>query len=217
MLSFFSIQPRSSVRFAVTVIAWLIVGFGIHAAVFALVILRFGPPPAPSDGPRYEWRFEHAPDEWPEFGKGWETRNAAILVRAIGKVEGDTYYAQYMWRVETPLPSFARWAHIADDDRLPFTPPPDRLPATYWTGAVELPNWGKRLSVDPGRLIPLRPIWWGLCGNVCLYAIFGSLVFTCFKSLRRCCRRRGGRCQSCGYLLLVEQNRCPECGTYRAG
>lgn len=69
----------------------------------------------------------------------------------------------------------------------------------------------------PG-VIPLRPLWPGLLGNVAVWSSAWVALVWGPGSLIRWRRRRAGRCEHCGYNLagLAQPAVCPECGTPRA-
>jgi hypothetical protein len=78
---------------------------------------------------------------------------------------------------------------------------------------AEPPSAVRDLNVLPRRVLPLRPLWFGLTANTALYAAAVWLAVPGPILLRRTLRRRRGRCPACGYILRhVEHHACPECG-----
>lgn len=66
------------------------------------------------------------------------------------------------------------------------------------------------------RLVPLRPLWIGTCGNVATYLLAAITVWIGSQRLKRWRRRRRNWCVVCGYVLdgLAQSDGvCPECGT----
>jgi len=66
----------------------------------------------------------------------------------------------------------------------------------------------------PG-VIPLRPLWLGLLGNVAVWSIAWAALVWGPGGLIRWRRRRSNRCECCGYSLagLASPALCPECGS----
>lgn len=66
---------------------------------------------------------------------------------------------------------------------------------------------------DDWLALPLLPIWPGLLGNIAVWSAAAFLLLWSPNALRRARRRRGGRCEACGYALMgLREGRCPECG-----
>lgn len=61
------------------------------------------------------------------------------------------------------------------------------------------------------RLIPLRPVWWGLALDTAFYATILGGAGWGLGIARRARRRRRGRCAACGHVLHGVAV-CPECG-----
>lgn len=72
-------------------------------------------------------------------------------------------------------------------------------------------------DVPAMKVLPLRPLWPGLVGNVLVWSLLWSIPWLAVV-IRRVARRRRGRCVACGYDLRgrddlgAEAARCPECG-----
>ncbi len=64
------------------------------------------------------------------------------------------------------------------------------------------------------RAIPYRPLWLGLLGDWLAFTVTCFALLTSASMFRRRVRRRGGRCEGCGFDLrgLPLGARCPECG-----
>lgn len=70
-------------------------------------------------------------------------------------------------------------------------------------------------STSNGRTImPLRPMWLGLIGNIAVWGAAWFAAFTGLSVLRGMARKRRGACVGCGYDRrgLQPTERCPECG-----
>ena len=67
---------------------------------------------------------------------------------------------------------------------------------------------------NENHVVPLRPMQPGFAMNATLYAAVWWLVLGAPRELRRLVRLLRGRCIKCGYTL-VNDERCPECGTLR--
>jgi len=66
------------------------------------------------------------------------------------------------------------------------------------------------------RVLPLRPLWLGLIGNMLFYSAFWFLLLS-IPALYRTLRRRKGCCAKCGYNLKgIGSANCPECGAATA-
>lgn len=65
-------------------------------------------------------------------------------------------------------------------------------------------------------IMPLRPIWPGLLGDVAVFAGAWWLLLFGVGAARRALRRGRGRCPACGYDLRGQTaTGCPECGRGR--
>lgn len=61
--------------------------------------------------------------------------------------------------------------------------------------------------------LPVFPIWPGLLGNIAVWSAAAFILLWSPSAIRRARRRRGGRCEACGYVLMgLREGRCPECG-----
>ena len=69
-------------------------------------------------------------------------------------------------------------------------------PAPSWAFVIVGQDWNVAL------LFVILPAWW---------------LVRCRKSVTRAQRRRAGLCTACGYDLRASVDRCPECGTLKAG
>ena len=65
------------------------------------------------------------------------------------------------------------------------------------------------------RVLPLRPLWTGLCLDTLLYALAWLALLLIPPTLRTRSRRRRNRCTHCNYdrTGLAPSAVCPECGT----
>lgn len=63
-------------------------------------------------------------------------------------------------------------------------------------------------------ILPLRPIWLGLLGNIGVFTLAGLCVAWVWRSWRASRRARRGLCPACAYNLegILEGAACPECG-----
>ncbi len=70
---------------------------------------------------------------------------------------------------------------------------------------------------DYRRVVPLRPIWYGLAINTVFFGTILWLASCGPLALRRIIRRKRGHCPKCGYDLRRDLNAgCSECGWGRA-
>ena len=85
-------------------------------------------------------------------------------------------------------------------------------------GGIVIPGQASPNDLTTLRVLPYRPIWWGLLGNTLVYAAAWMLLVFGFTVPRRWLRLRRGFCGNCAYdlrSLPVTIERCPECGTSR--
>lgn len=88
-----------------------------------------------------------------------------------------------------------------------------------WTDAIAAPAWLKPIApqypFDPARVIPTRPLAWGLAVNTVVYASALFLMTSVLRPLVRLLRRRRNCCPACNYDRrgLAIDAPCPECGT----
>jgi hypothetical protein len=79
----------------------------------------------------------------------------------------------------------------------------------------------ERFYSGPSAVSPPHPSEWSVrivagamaANAVILIALIGGPIF--FRDVRAIIRLVRGRCSRCGYILLTEQDRCPECGASR--
>lgn len=82
-------------------------------------------------------------------------------------------------------------------------------------GAISV---GRPYSVSDFRgiwgALPVTPIWSGLAIDTLFYGVIAWGLLLAPGAIRRCRRRRGGRCVKCGYdrAGLAAGAACPECG-----
>lgn len=141
--------------------------------------------------------FESAGLEAEYLGLTWGTeslsRSAAIELLTVG------------W----PMPCLSA-RRTTDQGFITFEP---------WTDAITPPAWLKPIApqspFDPARVIPTRPLAWGLSVNTPIYASGLLLMTTVPRPLIRRLRRRRNRCPGCNYDRsgLSRYATCPECGT----
>lgn len=106
-----------------------------------------------------------------------------------------------VWWSGFPFRSVCGW-HVKAGSLFDGGPPTD-----VWHGIIRIP------MAAPARdiFIPIRPLWWGLIGNVAVYGLSAFLLVWLFTRVRRALRRQRGRCVGCGYELAGLEA-CPECG-----
>jgi hypothetical protein len=96
-------------------------------------------------------------------------------------------------------------------------PSPGRLSADAGTRGLLAMRWVPE-SRAKGALIPqhyvvYEPIWTGLFANAAIFATALAALFVTLRAVRRCHRRRRGRCPHCGYDQRASSTPiCPECG-----
>lgn len=96
--------------------------------------------------------------------------------------------------------------------------PPDGEWATSyrWAGGTRSTRGKNSTYGDPGRVIPLRPVWFGALANTIFFMCAIHLCVCTFLNMRERIWMVKGRCRCCGYLLTgTRQQRCPECGGAR--
>ena len=88
-----------------------------------------------------------------------------------------------------------------------------------WQDAISAPAWLKPTvspyPLHPARVIPTRPLMWGLAANTIVYASALLMVTTICGPVVRSFRRRRNHCPACNYDRrgLATGATCPECGT----
>ncbi len=128
----------------------------------------------------------------------------------FGPPASETLYEVHTEAMGWPLRAMKveRWAG--------FVMRPDGKGVSRYTehvrGGAEL---GKGLR---GRImLPLRPIWWGLVGDVVIYAVVCAWVRSMWRRVRGVVCARKGKCARCGYDLrgTPAGKPCSECGAAR--
>lgn len=79
----------------------------------------------------------------------------------------------------------------------------------------------ERFYSGPSAVTPPDPSEWSVrivagamaANALILIALIGGPIF--FRDVRAIIRLVRGRCSRCGYILITEQDRCPECGASR--
>lgn len=85
-------------------------------------------------------------------------------------------------------------------------------------GGIVIPGQASPNDLTKLRVLPYRPIWWGLLGNTLVYAAAWMLLVFGFTVPRRWLRVRRSQCRKCAYDLRSLPDSielCPECGTSR--
>ena len=105
-------------------------------------------------------------------------------------------YAATGWRPLVGGPA-SQLLLIATHDAIP-------LPASFTSGpCASIP------------ILPVRPLWFGLCLDLACWAIVAGLISACLRHARRRVRRKRGLCPGCGQIVQGGQA-CPECGMARS-
>ncbi|MBL9119939.1 MAG: hypothetical protein JNL80_08500 [Phycisphaerae bacterium] len=76
-------------------------------------------------------------------------------------------------------------------------------------------RWNLDFGVMPKGgmvLVPLRPIWIPLVGNVIFWALVSLVLLAAPRAARVWWRRHGGRCELCGHTVASSGTGCTECG-----
>lgn len=143
------------------------------------------------------------------------------------------------WRVDALVwaPRSWRWDLVSFRGEVQFSLPMEwehSGPLAYFTFVPENGNevrnwdtsrmktvwkrWGIRYAAEewykPRRMVVVPHGW---VAGVCSLGLVGSLARAGVLRLRRRARRRGNRCEGCGYDLRGSGGRCPECGRERGG
>jgi hypothetical protein len=152
------------------------------------------------DGELHEPRFEHSIDTV------HRTPSAAVVVAPPTGEEAkfkriDTGLAGW------PFRAFASeaWYRAADN-------------AMRHDAVPEFRN-GWNLGLVDGHVlrIPLRPLWFGVIGDIVFWSSISWAAVAFPLAIRRHRRQKYGRCGKCGYLsdphAVKRPERCPECGT----
>lgn len=147
---------------------------------------------------------------------------------AGARVQDSSLYSGEQMVTDDPRPAFARMGY----------PGRERMVAVFQSGFPFLSAQGRRLSTM-GRtswadgtasdewlwlptvrgdlyIIPFRPMWFGLLGNILVYTLCLLGVLTAWRWWRRSRRTKEGHCEACGYDLAGIKGKCPECGASRA-
>lgn len=118
-------------------------------------------------------------------------------------------------RAGWPLAAFAAGAAVKGPSGGPADcplPPGGLRPASGVVRTQDLPL-AQRLHFKSGRVVPIRPLWWGLFVNSVLYGGISLAAWSGAMYWRGVRRARQGLCQECGYLVGALRV-CPECGTF---
>jgi len=136
--------------------------------------------------------------------------NAAQILSELGTATGGSGgdCVLYRGRVGWPL-RCAEWAYVLSPNKahgargavVIESPPLVLNPGQWHFGGV------------PARVLPYRPMVWGLLGNTLIYGACVVFVVRFPPAVRRWRRRRTGCCAQCGYSMEGLSGRgCPECG-----
>ena len=151
--------------------------------------------------------------DWTAEDKAWSmdlsqpmVHRSAIraVLQSMRTAEQDSTRGDFVFAFGWPLRCV--WCHAQNAD---FWLAPTAAPSDPALDLSRKPAPGER---GIARLLPLRPLWLGIAGNVGFYsAIWFALLSV--PAMRRALRRRRGRCGRCGYMLKgISGAKCPECG-----
>ncbi len=214
-------MKRSSVRLC-TRVALMVVGWLVGGLVLSLLVtvaLRVYDAPG-----RY-----HGEDPWPcldiDHGAFWRTFSLpgyVALTMTVYPRPVDPAPEPDVWTDPPPVVAtvraLPRWAdaRLRDTGRRRFWGGqlaygwPRPMLSWYWIEDMDLGAFG-HLDVSHWR-VPTVVHVPGMLFNA---SVMGAIPFASVVGLswiRGTVRRRRGRCAGCGYALLSEQVRCPECG-----
>lgn len=128
---------------------------------------------------------------------------------------------------EDPRPAFARLGYPGRErtvgvfqNGFPFLAAQGRRVTTMgpvnWSGGTGSDEW-LYMPTYKGvfYIIPYRPMWIGLLGNVVVYTLLLLGPLIAWRLWRRSRRVSEGHCERCGYDLVGIDGPCPECGASR--
>jgi hypothetical protein len=109
-------------------------------------------------------------------------------------------------RVEVGWPWGAmEWAGTMDE----------RVVRREWSAiaGVRVRGWDGRVALGADRRLPLVPLWPGMALDALVFGAGAWAGWSGVRGVRGWRRRRGGRCEGCGYRLAGNvSGTCPECG-----
>jgi hypothetical protein len=134
---------------------------------------------------------------------GWGEPSAISTGRSIGVAESLLSCSDSGHGQRQQFVTRAGWPFLAFQTEMTE----DRL-----SGSLELLAIPESARQSKWRFaLPVRPLWDGLAANLIFFYSVAVIPFV-FRALLRRARSSGRRCTSCGYQLLAQSIRCPECG-----
>lgn len=205
-------------RFALRMLAWLLLGVVLNIAIAWAMTLR-SPIQAGerslalSDETPWPVQVPQAFPVRPSKVGSWNGGPFRVLYFGYGGKVNGIQFSVGEFRSGWPLRSMV--AFDALWGQLPVDRPPGWQSVSRIARGIERPDWATpAYFVDP---IPLQPIAGGFILNSTLFALVLWTPLFAYKRIRKRCRLKRGLCERCGYDLCGSSQGavCPECGESR--